>query len=148
IERAVGGVLRWMGERAKTDAGFLGEPLQRAELGADIGGAVAVETLATSHVGSDGVDGHQPDVTQVSNHLFEYVEVLGDQKHFIAIVAPDSLELFNQFEISVSCHEAGLQSIFGAVLRGDHDDTAGRDACDSVRPKTSRGRACSVLTVN
>src|SRR5262245_20206179 len=148
VERAVGSVLRRMRERTEADTGSLGELLQRAELGTDIGGAMAVEALAASHVGGDGVDGHQSNVAKISDHFFEYVEVLGDQKHFVAIVAPDSLELLDQFEIGVSGHEAGLQSILGAVLRNDYDDAARCDAGDSVWPLTSGGHTCSILAVD
>src|SRR5215472_17861693 len=109
---------------------------------------MAVEAFTAAHVGRNGIDGHQSNVAKISDHLFENVEMLADQKHFVAIVAPDALELFNQLEIGMGGHEAGLQSILGAVLRGDHDDAAGDDTGDTVRPGAPGGCDASVLAVN
>src|SRR6516165_10721707 len=109
---------------------------------------MAVEAFTSAHVGRDWIDGHQSNFAKISDHLFENVEMLADQKHFFAVVAPDPLELLDQFEIGMGGHEAGLQSILGAVLRGDHDDAAGGDTGGTVRPFTSGGRARNILAVN
>jgi len=148
IERALRCILRRMSERTEAYAGLLSELLQWTELGTDIGGTVAVEVLAAAHVGRDRVESHQPNVTIISDHLFEYVEMLGDQEHFIAVVAPDSFELLDQLEVGTGSHEARHQSICSAVFCGDHDGATGDDTGSLVRPLSSGGRACNVLTVD
>src|SRR5262249_49560637 len=99
IERPLRGVLRRMGDRAEGDAGALGEQLQWTELGADVGGLVAVEIFATAaHVTRDRIDRDEPYII-IPDCLFELVEVLGQQKHLVAIFAPAPFQFLDETKV-------------------------------------------------
>ena len=71
INRPLGRMLWRMRNGGKRDIHALGQIGERSKLPAHIGGAMAVHLAA--HIGGDGVDGDQPDIANVFDHVLEFL---------------------------------------------------------------------------